>query len=487
MELVVVPLDDRPTSVQLPRMVAAIARARVTLPPDEVLGHYREPGDHDGLAAWLATDVQAADAFVIAVDQLVHGGLVPARLSTTPVDVAIGRLEPLRALRAARPASGIAAYATVMRWPDADDATEEPDEWAVFGRRLHQLGAALHRVEEGAPSSVVTDARSGVPDALAVSMIRRRLRNHLVNLAAVEIAVADDLTPFVTCVDDTSPYSLSSLERVELASWITRLDRRDMPVHTGLDEVDALLTARHVLAGRGLVPRIAVEYVPADGGERRAPYEDGLVKDDVESATRLVGGRLVDADPDLTVVVHAPAPSGGDWAIGPPPAPSGEHVASVTDRVRQLQADGRAVAVADVAFPNGADPLLVEGLASEVSLPSLASFGGWNTAANTIGGVIAHAVLTLVPDHDRVAHERLLAHRFVDDWAFQAHARSHIRARLARGALTVDEAPTVTAALLDKDLAGLPGLGDDWSVCPVSVSLPWGTTFQVGFELEARP
>ena len=49
------PLDDRPVTLQLPKMVGAIAGVRVATPPRALLGRYLDYGDPDALtvgATW---------------------------------------------------------------------------------------------------------------------------------------------------------------------------------------------------------------------------------------------------------------------------------------------------------------------------------------------------------------------------------------------------------------------------------------------------
>src|SRR5579871_3749721 len=80
-----VPLDDRPVTLQLPRMLGAIAGVSVIVPPATNLGHYLEPGKPDAILAWLASNETAdAGAFVTSLDMLVYGGLVASRVPGEP-------------------------------------------------------------------------------------------------------------------------------------------------------------------------------------------------------------------------------------------------------------------------------------------------------------------------------------------------------------------------------------------------------------------
>jgi len=105
--IVVVPLDDRPVTAQLPRMLGAIAGERVMTPPRALLGTYLQCGDSAGLLAWLRDPLTAqADAFVVSADMIAYGGLVASRTPTTPLFLARSRLNELRGRGRPSPFSG---------------------------------------------------------------------------------------------------------------------------------------------------------------------------------------------------------------------------------------------------------------------------------------------------------------------------------------------------------------------------------------------
>lgn len=483
-----VPLDERPVSTQLPRMVAAIAGTELAVPPADVLGRFREPGEHADLRAWLDATAGQVDGWVVALDQLVHGGLVPSRLSRATVDQLLGRLAALDRL-AAPDAGSVAVFGSVLRWPNSTDATEEPAAWSTHGPALHRLGAAFERAHRGVDDPGDVDrARAEVPAPVLTELVQRRLRNHVLLLAALERTTAAGLGPFVACVDDAAPFSIAGPERDAVASWVRRLgaDGR-AAVHTGLDEVASLLVARAAIRDHPHRPRFAVHCLRTGGLDAVAPYEDRPVDAVVSSALALTGAMRVEHEPDVVLVVHAPDPGGGDWAIGPQPRPDVDEATAVARHVASLLDDGHAVAVADVAFANGADPALVVALAKQVDLSRLAAYGGWNTAANTIGGAVAQAATSVLPHHDAGANERLLAHRFVDDWGHQAVARQQLRAALRDRAAADIDVPAFLGERLASTLDALPGLDERWRLDPTSVALPWDQTFHVAFELEPRP
>ena len=108
----------------------------------------------------------------------------------------------------------------------------------------------------------------------------------------------------------------------------------------------------------------------------------------------------------------------------------------------------------------------------------LSAYGGWNTAGNSIGTVIAAGAL---PTRNPEARRHLLATRFVDDLVYQADCRQTIRAAnidvaTAAGAEAAVALfrPRADAWLAENGFEDL-AIDDAW--------FPWARTFEVGFTL----
>lgn len=487
--LLLVPLDERPVCSRLPAMVAAVAGAAVSTPPTVLMPRFREPGDPVGLADWLARTAPEADAAVVSLELLGHGGLVPSRLDTRPAADIAASWEVLRRL-----SLPVHASTVITRTPHTDDATEEPEYYAQHGRALHRLSAVLHERSLGTVGDeAVTSARHAVPGEVRRDFMARRRRNHELNLHALGLATEGVLATLVVTADDTAAAAVGTAEHSWLRSWVDWLELEDRVLtYPGADEVGAVLAVRALLRGSAHPVRVCIEAGRPDALDRVAGYENVPVRVTAEQQVAAAGGILASAaDADLHLLVHAP--QSGDWAIDPPTSGDPLAAAATADRAADLVNAGRPVTVADCAHANGADPALVAALSAKLPLPLLAGYAGWNTAGNTLGTAVAHGAATVLGRRtgtfDDTAHEQLLLHRLIEDWGYMSGARQDAYEQVGgdrRRHVHVPPGDPVIGdveAALTRHLTELPGF-PRWRIRPGSVRLPWQRLFEVDFQLE---
>ncbi|MFF9505192.1 DUF4127 family protein [Streptomyces sp. NPDC014656] len=488
--IALLPLDDRPACARLPAQIAAVAGARTLVPPAALMPRLREPGDADGLGKWLEATARSADAAVVSLETLGHGGLIASRTRATTVAQVAARWEVLR--RIAAPVHGVTL---VTRTPDSQDAMEEPEYWDPHGPALHRLSAALHRAEERGEPDGLEAARKAVPQEVRSDFARRRLRNHALNLTALELAAEGVFESLVVGADDTAPWAVATAELRQLGLWRTRLEADErVAVRPGADEATSTLVARTLLGLLDAGPvTVRIEAADASGLDQVAPYENVPVGRTAAGQVEACGAVLQDDDADLVLLVHTPD-GDGDWATGPLPkrhAAAEGTAQALAERAAAYVREGRAVAVADCAQPNGADPLLAAALLRTGTAHRLTAYAGWNTAGNTLGTVVAHAVTAVAARRagrfDERAHLDLLAHRFVEDHGYMTRLRAEVRAGLGSVPGRHDHVPedhparARLAAGLGAYAARLPGFRA--RVDPGSVHLPWHRTFEVDFDV----
>ena len=508
--LALLPLDERPVNTRYPQMLGAIGGADVLLPPPEIRGRQRDPADLPAVAAWLRDIAPRAQAALVSTDFLGFGNLIQARISR---DSAADALARLRLLAEIHPICPVHAFSLITRVPHADDCVEEPLYWGAWGLAFSRYARLQHRRERGdlADEETAELARldASLPPDLKADWLTRRLRNHTVTLGLLDMAARGQIESLQITSDDTAPFGFPSRERDWLGGWPRLIgpalaDR--VMMHPGADEVGSALVARVLGRRAGVTPRAWVEYAVPGDEELVAPYEDRPVRETVRGQLAACGCvPAVSAEAsDFVLGVVPPSPRRTDYR---PEYLREDRETRTSDYARFLatlavwQAQGRPIALADVAYPNGSDPLLMERLLADdcpLRAAALCAYGAWNTAGNTLGTVAAQAAcaLHLGDDPGRAAAQaRFLAHRFLEDYGYQAvvrrEARDDAEARRGRRDPDPDDSEDVAAVCrfierrLGEVLADLQrhGVGAGMTLAPGSVRLPWRRTFEVDFEL----
>ena len=502
MKIGLLPLDERPVNTRYPQAVARIAGAQVLLPPAPALSRFRQPADSPALLDWLEAAAPELDALVVSIEMLGYGGLVASRTTDDSIGLVLSRLQKLSALRETHPNLPVIGFNLITRVSNANSAVEEPPYWAREGRQFYRFSQLLDQAEQGQniEAELVT-LRAELPEAHIQDFLQRRLRNHSVNLAVLHMLRRGELDLLVLSSDDTSPFGMPSSDKRQLSTWANRLRLGEqLLMYPGADEVGTALIARLVNQQFAAVPTFEVYYAVPAGEAITAPYEDGPVSLTVERQVRAVGGRSVvpGTQADFFLAVNPPLPRRSEWDPSYAEQERRErmpYLLALADQINQRMGEGQAVIVADVAYPNGADPALIEVLFERVEIARLAAYGAWNTAGNTIGVALGQACAVRLASslEQQQAQRRFLLHRFLEDWGYQQVVRAETRSWLQVESGRRDIQPDNENAAVDfitrglqrclEQIPGFPGL----TLKPGSVRLPWNRLFEVDFEITHEP
>jgi hypothetical protein len=545
--IAVLPMDDRPVNYDYPRYLARAAGLEILLPPRGWLGNPWRASRHADLVDWLVQTAPQADAMVVAIDTLAYGGLIPSRTSSESTEAVLARLDVLRGLKTVRPQQPILASSVVLRIARANSSEEEKPYWATYGSRMFRLSCLEHKAELGDASSdekVERDAlRAQIPDEVYRDYRQGRARNHAVNRAMLDWLGEGVFDYLLLPQDDTADYGWNIAEARSLQALIRARGLTDRAItYPGADEIGCLLLARYACRQAGFTPRIWPRYSGVTAPSVVTAYEDRPIHELLKAHLAPLGGTVADSprEADLTLFVNAPAQQQGNgdsqWLIwrgleavrtrlpSPFHAWFDEFTATEGFRAtrREMQsphrspeefvrallgtlASGQPVAVADVAFVNASDLILGDLLRQHPQVTALAAYGGWNTAGNTLGTVLAQAVIRVLALRAQVTREQRAAHleflflRFLDDDLYQARERTRclVEDLPALGLaptmerLPDDEAAAVESRVRDhlsraaadlRDLFVGSGLVRDVRVS--HIHLPWQRLFEVGFDVE---
>lgn len=494
MKIGLIPLDERPVNTRYPHILAAIAGADCVLPPDEVLSHFREPAQSDSLIDWLTQTGGECDALIVSCEMLGYGSLIQSRVSHEPASAMINRLEKLRTLKARNPNLRIFGFNLITRISRANDSTEEPLYWAEHGANLYRYSQLLDQAEQGQPvQDELNSLRASLPAEHIRDFLGRRLRNHTVNLAALQLLADGVFDLLVMSSDDTSPYGLGSREKGWISEWIKRLKIGDrLLMYPGADEVGSILVARAINERTRRWPRFEVAYAVPGGEDITAAFEDSAVRVTVERQIRAAGGTIVNTDGDIKLMVNPPRSPDMDWPMPYHETEQRErlpHLQAAIQKMRTWADSDKIIAVADVAHANGADNLWVDLMRQAGLLTHITAYSAWNTAGNSLGTTIAHASLASLFKRDSQAQKQFLAHRLIEDWLYQGMVRTEamewLQSRYGTFNLSAEMVEPATHWIEQHLSNAATGMNMGFRIKPGSLRLPWKRTFEIDFELDA--
>ncbi len=486
MKILLVPLDDRPVTYMLPQMVANVAGLQAVVPPRELFGSLNRPAQPEALQSWIDTALTThrIDAVFICADTLIYGGLINSRRGSETYKELEARVKAMAGLRKRIGNVPIYLQASIMRISDNHDNTEEKDYWSRYGREIFAWSENLHRLntQGSVAAGILRESEMRVPEAIRQDYLATRYRNFRINLDLLESLSKGMFTRIVFSLDDSGENGLNVLEQEKLEKRIQQLNLADTAVtYAGADEVLSSMIA-HWLTTRDREQRTTASVIYSMPASEfcQSRYEGQSIGHSIRAQLKAAGIRPLDAEaqdriePDFTVVVHAGENGQGDHILLPGhqdvrSVDTREAVAATLDIVRRSRTP---CVLCDVAYANGADPMLVSQLLKEPELLNkMWAYSAWNTTGNAVGAALALGVARLYSTDpvraDDVAREALFV-RLCDDWAYQTQARKSLKTA-SQDELVEQMKPLVTeiAAALKYDAGSL------------RLSFPWQRLFEV--------
>jgi len=498
--MILLPLDDRPCNRQMPAQLARLAGLRLTLPPRQLLGCFTAPGNTAALAEWLLAAPLGQTA-LLSIDMLCYGGLIASRRPDIYLKSARQRLEVLREIKRRHLRRPLYAFNVIMRLSITADSPKTLKLWREIAL-FSQLSDRVERLGESHWKKELSAIKRRIPAPILEDYLKTRARNHAINREVVQLVAEGILDYALFCQEDAAPAGPHIPEQKELLSLAAELGVADK-VHLvcGADEAALTLLARALGELNQWQPKVAVFYGSREGAGRTALYEDRPIEDNIKAQLLAAGATREQSlkSADFALLVHTPV--GPQQEMGSIQAESSHRTAPQAEKLAQQAAELIAgkipVAIADLAYCNGADPELIAALGEEKVLPLLIGYAGWNTAGNSIGGALAQGVLWRLLDSPSAKGRQVnfLFARLVDDFLYQSLIRQETNsfaATLGASPLALGTAKPAVAAFVRQRLKTL---ARDFfarhfagrktrdilikELQTMSVRLPWPRTFEV--------
>ncbi|VBB07818.1 Hypothetical protein LUCI_3083 [Lucifera butyrica] len=489
-----VPADNRPVSLEYVVDTARNAGVNLLTPPNDLLGSRTSPGNPDALWDWVFNHSQEADAIVVSGDSMLYGSLVGSRKHNYSEEVLQQRMDRFAKLKQLNPFAPLYVYATIMRTSRASFGGVEPAYYEKYGPSIFQITALedksdLEPLSRSEQSQLQTLLQT-VPQEVMSDWMARRAKNYKMDVRMINYTKNDTFDYLILGRDDCSPFSQSHKESRLLSKVAQGLPTTRYTSFPGADQLGMLLVTRAINNLNWQLPFIQVKYAPGAGPETVPTYEDKELGETIPEQITAAGGIMLQnaVHPDLILEVNTPA-NGKTLEAGNPVNQNPKHAKTTvfTERIGQELTSGANIAVADVAFANGADNALMDELDHQKLLPKLAAYSGWNTAGNTIGYAIGQGILAA--GTEPAAKDRLLAVRLLDDWAYQANIRNQISdsvlSPLGGSPFYLNGlAPQITAETQRKMQNFATDKLQDFDIHDLKVTYPWNRMFEVNIELK---
>ena len=250
MNILYIPLDERPCNRMYPQQLAAL-RDDLTLvvPPMALLGKKKQAAEVDELWDWIHKQVRTCQGAIISIEMLVYGGLLPSRLHQHSISILSDRLNRIRQLKLDHPHLTVFASNLIMRTPAYDSSEEEPEYYEDWGQAIFRWGWLYDKQQRGGLTELETDQFDQLRQTLPTDYLNdyrdRRSKNLAVNQGAIAL-VQDGTIDFLSLPqDDSARYGFTALDQKQVVSQIidARLQQR-IHLYPGADEVGCTLLAR---------------------------------------------------------------------------------------------------------------------------------------------------------------------------------------------------------------------------------------------------
>ena len=430
-----VPLDNRPVCLEYSVNSMQAAGWNVETPPEEYIASNHRSGNPDKLYEWLAERAPLANAVIVSSDAMLYGGLVDSRTHHIDHEVLKERAERLVSLKDLGGDPLVYVFTTIMRSPRASAAPVEPPYYAEWGSRIFQLGELEDREDlkeiTRRERKDLKRLRKEIPAEVRADNMKRRALNIEMTELLLHGVESGDFDYMLIGRDDTAQFSQAHKEARKMGILVSELPKERIRFFAGADQLGMVLLNRAANRLSYDIPMVFAAYGDGKGKNTIPSYEDDPVDISVNEHIHAVGGWPTKYLHRADMVLLVNTPASGVTLEASAPSNNGTVTRQQERFMKKLDyfmQQDKPVAVADIAYGNGADNALVKELFNEGKAYRVAAYGGWNTAGNTIGFALSQGLLA--PRMTEAGKDNLLNIRYLDDWAYQANVRMKVSAGL---------------------------------------------------------
>lgn len=417
--ILLVPLDSRPPCQQLVIDTALMDNIKVIVPPPEVLDYYYAAGDTKALAKWLRENFAAADAALLSVDQLLHGGLIASREGKRSAADSQQVISLLRELHQKSPAIPIYAFNILPRItpPPSIGGYSLWDDFIELSRLTDQLALAPDKKKQAR----LDELKKKLPAKDLAQYLALYENNYELNKSLARLVRDGTLKMAVLGQDDGEEFGIPNMKKRQLQKYLAaeNISSDKFFITHGADELALSLLSKLSAEEHHYQPKVYIEYNPPYIRDYIMPYMAGPVEATLKEKLGLLNAVTVStpAEADLTLFISCVNKEIPDTRR------------RSADRLKELIAAGCTPALVDLSEHFLAEETVFPFLLSRgVPLQELAAYAGWNTTSNSIGTAVSQAVIFAAAKKDLKSRGEalflwqnkltLLNNRFLEDYYY---------------------------------------------------------------------
>lgn len=494
--IALIPIDCRPVTYNLPIDLANIINCEILVPPKEKLGYLREPADPNYILDWIEETLPNVNGIIVSADMVLYGGLIPSRINNESTSVIESRIQKLMKLRKKFPKVKFMIFSSILRLSNNYVNDEEKLYWDKYGKEIYKYSYYVHKNQRSYSEEnekTIEEMLRIVPNDILADYMNTRKRNFEINFSLLNFVEQGFIDLLVYPQDDTSEYGMNVIEREKLHEEVVKLELSEQVlIYPGADEVASILCARMIYELENKrIPQFYPVYSGQKGAMSIAMYEDRPISESLKAQIIALGSTLAQdkGTSDILLGVNVPGESQGDLALQ-------INLENVNTKDRDTEKwvnelsyayqEGKRIAIADVAYANGADISVIPSLFNKINPLNLYGFAAWNTAANTIGTVIAQASISYLAEKlnktNVVAKNDALVTRVLDDYYYQSVFRQQLRKVMNDESYIAENISEIEKSFIENSTHLLESMGFKQSV--EKIYFPWNRSFEIGLNIK---
>ena len=401
-----IPLDNRPVCYTLAQEIMACDKSiNAYLPPREIMGGLTTYTDTQKLIEWLKS-LPEMDIGIISLDAIAYGGLVASRRISTEKSTIVENLDIFKNVLKTK-CKKIFAFSSIMRISNNNYNIEEKEYWSKYGKKIFDYSYHTCKAGKWGMESCIANL---IPDDILADYMATRRRNFEINKMYLDWKNEGFFDSLIFSKDDCAEYGFNVDEAKELESL-------GGETITGADEIPLTLLAKSLDKPISICPI----FIEDSQKHLISKYEDVSIENSVIKQARLAGYDIKSYDDaDIVLIVNNFKVEQGEIVM----KVDTEKFSGILETFIPKE---KPYMIADVRFANGSDNNLVNQLFLHGKDKNFLGYAAWNTSANTVGSLLCFAKYAfLAEEFDLKSYNKLLAIRFLDDWAYQANIRQKI-------------------------------------------------------------